>query len=153
MIIMATIKLVDTGFQMIPEGTYIFKVNKVTYDEDFGDMKLELITKNGLKHTERFGLQDKNGEVNEGAMKAFSYTARVLLNNPNLDIIDEQDLVGCYIKATVVYKTSTTVSQKTGKPFINVVLDEKQAALGFDDGKAQATTEENISLDDLDDLV
>ena len=151
---MAKIKLVDTGFQVIPEGTYIFKVNKVTYDEDFGDMKLELITKNGLKHTERFGLQDKNGEVSEGAMKAFSYTARVLLNNPNLDMIDEQDLVGCYMKATVTHKTSTTVSTKTGKPFINAVLDDKQAAWGFDADKAQAaTTEENISLDDLDDLV
>ncbi|MBO5870814.1 MAG: hypothetical protein J6Q89_08705 [Clostridia bacterium] len=151
---MAKIKLVDTGFQMIPEGTYIFKVNKVTYDEDFGDMKLELITKNGLKHTERFGLQDKNGEVNEGAMKAFSYTARVLLNNPNLDMIDEQDLVGCYMKATVAHKESATVSTKTGKPFVNAVLDDKQAAWGFDADNAQAaTTEENISLDDLDDLV
>jgi hypothetical protein len=151
---MAKIKLVETGYTMIPEGTYIFKVNKVTYDEDFGDMKIELITKNGLKHTERFGLQTANGEVNEGAMKAFSYTARVLLNNPNLDTIDEQDLVGCYMKATVTHKTSTTVSTKTGKPFVNVVLDDKQSSWGFDADKPQAaTTEDNISLDDLDELV
>lgn len=151
---MSKIKLVDTGFQMIPEGTYIFKVNKVTYDEDFGDMKIELVTKKGLKHTERFGLQDKNGEVSEGAMKAFSYTARVLLNNPDLDEIDEQDLVGCYMKAKVTHKPSTTVSTKTGKPFINVVLDEKESAWGFDADKPKAaTTEDNISLDDLDDLV
>lgn len=151
---MAKIKLVETGYTMIPEGTYIFKVNKVTYDEDFGDMKIELITKNGLKHTERFGLQTSNGEVNEGAMKAFSYTARVLLNNPDLDTIDEQDLVGCYMKATVTHKTSTTVSNKTGKPFVNVVLDDKQSTWGFDADKPQAaTTEENISLDDLDELV
>lgn len=151
---MSKIKLVETGWTMIPEGTYIFKVNKVTYDEDFGDMKIELITKNGLKHTERFGLQTATGEVNEGAMKAFSYTARVLLNNPDLDTIDEQDLVGCYMKATVTHKTSTTVSNKTGKPFVNVVLDDKQSTWGFDADKPQATTtEETISLDDLDELV
>ena len=150
---MSKIKLVDTGFQMIPEGTYIFKVNKVTYDEDFGDMKIELVTKKGLKHTERFGLQDKNGEVSEGAMKAFSYTARVLLNNPDLDEIDEQDLVGCYMRAKVTHKESTTVSTKTGKPFINVVLDEKESTWGFDADKTQVATESEVDASTLDDLL
>ena len=143
---MAKIKLVETGFQVIPEGTYIFKVNKVTYDEDYGDMKIELVTKNGLKHTERFGLLDKQGETCEPAMKAFSYLARVLLNNPSLDIIDEQDLVGCYVKSTVVHTTFN------GKIFAK--LDDKESAWGFDADKPQAaTTEETISLDDLDELV
>lgn len=152
---MAKIKLVDTGYTMIPEGSYIFKITKVVYDEEYGDMRIEMVTKNGLKHTERFGLLDKNGEVSEGAMKAFSYTARVALNNPNLDIIDEQDLVGCYIKATVVHKTSSTVNSKTGKPYVNAVLDDKESSLGFDDKvKSESKAEvNNVSLDDLDDLV
>lgn len=152
---MAKHKLVETGYTMIPEGTYIFKVNKVTYDETFGDMKIELITKEGLKHTERFGLLDKNGEVSEGAMKSFSYTARVLLNNPSLDEIDDQDLVGCYMKANVVHKTGEKVNEKTGKPYVFVVLDEKESTWGFDGAKSQAATktEDNISLDDLDELV
>ena len=147
---MAKIKLVDTGFQLIPEGWYVFKINKVTYDEDFGELKIELVTKNGLKHTERYGLLDKNGEVNEGATKAFSYMARVALNNPSLDEIDEQDLVGCYIKAEIVHKTSTTVSQKTGKPFINANLGDKEAAWGFDDKVKKADSEVGESnIDDL----
>lgn len=152
---MAKIKLMDTGFQLIPEGWYIFKITKVTYDEDFGELKIELVTKNGLKHTERYGLLDKNGEVNEGATKAFSYMARVALNNPSLDEIDEQDLVGCYIKAEIVHKQSTTVSQKTGKPFINANLGDKESAWGFEDKLNLAKTKVDAEVDgaSIDDLL
>lgn len=153
---MAKIKLVDTGFQMIPEGWYIFKITKVTYDEDFGEIKVELTTKDGLKHTERYGLLNANGEVNEGATKAFSYMARVALNNPNLDTIDDQDLVGCYMKAEIVHKESTRKNEKTGKPFVNANLGDKEPAWGFDaklDKHEPKVESESISLDDLDDLV
>lgn len=154
---MGKIKLMDTGFQLIPEGWYVFKITKATYDEDFGEVKIELTTKEGLKHTERYGLLNKNGEINEGATKAFSYMARVALNNPSVEEIDEQDLVGCYIKAEIVHKESTAVSDKTGKPFVNANLGDKKSAWGFDDKLENTTTKKEteskkVSLDDLDDL-
>lgn len=152
---MAKIKLMKSEFTRIPEGQYIFKVDKVTYDEDFGDMKIDLITKDGLKHVERFGLVDKNGEPSEPALKAFSYTAHVLLNNRDVEEIDEQDLVGCYMRATVIHEKSTTVNPKTNQPYVNVKLSDKESTWGFDADKKQPApaTEETISLDDLDELV
>ena len=67
-------------------------------------MLVSLQTKSGAKHTERFSLLNKDGEINEGALKAFSFFAKTALNNFSLDEIDEQDLVGCYIKATVKHE-------------------------------------------------
>ena len=148
---MAKIPLMKSEFTRIPEGTYIFKVAKVTYDENFGELKIDLITKDGLKHTERYGLLDKNGETCEPAVKSFSYTARVLLNNQDVEEIDEQDLVGCYMIATVIHEMSTAKNPKTGKPYINVKLNDKAPTWGFDaDKKEKPKATESVSLDDLD---
>lgn len=151
---MAKLKLSDTGFSLIPEGTYIFKVTGIDYDEDFGKMKVELTLKDGRKHIERYGLLTKSGEINEGANKAFSYFAKTALNNFSVDEIDTDDLIGCYIEAEVKHVESETVSEKTGKPFVNVNLGDKSPALGFDDVKKGSANEDDDTddLDDLDDL-
>ena len=85
---MAKIKLTDGGFTLIPEGVTTFKIVGATYEEDFGKLEVELQTKNGQKHVERFSLVTDDGEVNEGATKAFSYFAKTALNNYNIDEID-----------------------------------------------------------------
>ena len=82
---MAKIKLSEGGFTLIPEGVTTFKIVDVEYKEDFGKMKVTLQTKSGTKHIEQFTLLDKNGEVNDGALKAFSYFAKTALNNYELD--------------------------------------------------------------------
>lgn len=154
---MAKIKLADTGFSMIPEGWHTLKIEKVDYKEDFGKMEVHMVTKSGKKHTERFGLLTK-GKVNEGAIKAFSYFAKVALNNFDLDEIDEQDLVGCYMKAMVEHVESETINEKTGKPYVNANLVEKEPAYGFkdihktDEEIDAAADEEEDDLDDLDAL-
>lgn len=134
---MAKFKLADTGFQMLPEGVHIFKVVDVKYDEDFGKMEITLQTKAGLKHVERFGLITQSGEMNEKALKAFSFFAKTCLNNFGIDEIDEQDLIGCYIQATVNHVESDTVNEKTGKPYVNVQLADKYPADGFKGGKTK----------------
>lgn len=158
---MAKIKLVDTGFSLMPEGWHTLKIDKVDYKEDFGKMEVHLVTKDGKKHTERFGLMNK-GKVNEGAIKAFSYFAKVALNNFDLDEIDENDLVGCYMKARVEHVESETINEKTGQPYVNANLVEKEPAYGFKDihadtdekyDKAVDEEEEEIDLDDLDDFL
>ena len=53
---MAKIKLTQGGFTLIPEGTTIFKIVGVEYKEDFGKMSIDMQTKSGAKHTERFTL-------------------------------------------------------------------------------------------------
>jgi hypothetical protein len=101
---MAKIKLSKGGFTPIAEGEHIFKITKSTYDEDFGKLEIEMVIASGQKHIERYSLIRNDGEVNEGALNAFSYFAKTALNNFNLDEIDHNDLVGCYIKSTVEHE-------------------------------------------------
>ena len=48
-----TIKLVETGFSIISEGNYIFKIVEVEYKQDFGKMVITMATKQGAKFIER----------------------------------------------------------------------------------------------------
>ena len=133
---MAKIKLSEGGFTLIPEGVPTFKIVDVEYNEDFGKMKVQLQTKAGTKHTEQFTLLDKNGEVNDGALKAFSYFAKTALNNYELDEIDETDLIGCYITATV--KHEEFESNKTpGRMLKSVRLNDYTVAAGFGSGESK----------------
>ena len=143
---MAKIKLSDTGFSLIPEGVTTFKIVGVEYKEDFGKMKVQLQTKNGSKHTEQFTLMDKNGEVNEGALNKFSYLAKTALNNFELDEIDEQDLVGCYLTATVTHEEFE--SNKTpGRMLKSVRLNDYTVAAGFGTGEGKVKDKADIPAD------
>ena len=151
---MAKIKLSELGgFTLIPEGTTTFKIVGVEYKEDFGKMSVEMQTKSGAKHTERFTLLKGDGEVNEGALKAFSYFAKTALNNYNLDEIDETDIIGCYITATVKHEeynyTNKDGENKSGK---SARLNDYAVAVGFDNAKAETVSEDD-SDDDLDDFL
>lgn len=150
---MAKIKLSEGGFTLIPEGVTTFKIVDVEYNEDFGKMKVHMQTKSGTKHTETFTLLDKNGEVNEGALKAFSYFAKTALNNFEIDEIDEADLIGCYITATV--KHEEFESNKTpGRLLKSVRLNDYTVAAGFGTGERKLKDKDvEEDEDDLDDFL
>ena len=140
-----TIKLSEnTGFTIIPEGEYIFKVEDVEYDKDFGVIELYLTTKNGMKLKERFKLIGNDGEVNRSALNAFSYTARVLMNDFSLKEIDHRDLVGRYMKAEVKHNVVPS-SKDPSKNLTFVNLGDKHPADGFEGD----SNEKDVSLDDL----
>lgn len=156
---MAKIKLVETGWSMIPEGDHTFKVESVDYKEDFGKLEINLVTQGGQKHQERYTLTNAKGEMNEGAMKAFSFFAKTALNNKNVEEIDPDDLVGCYVSATVAHVESEAINEKTGKPFVNVRLNDLANVVGFGKGTAKKKAveaepeeveedEEDVNLDD-----
>ena len=150
---MAKIKLSEGGFQLIPEGTTTFKIVAVEYKEDFGKMRVEMQTKTGAKHTEQFTLLTKSGEVNEGALKAFSYFAKTALNNFSLDEIDETDLIGCYITATVKHEEFES-NKEAGKMLKSARLNDYAVAVGFGTDKAvENDTEDENSDEDLDDFL
>lgn len=151
---MAKIKLSEGGFSLIPEGVTTFKIVDVEYNEDFGKMKISMQTKSGAKHTETFTLLDKKGEVNDGALKAFSYFAKTALNNYELDEIDETDLIGCYIQATV--KHEEFESNKTpGRMLKSARLNDYTVAAGFGTGESKYKDKdvEEDEDDDLDDFL
>ena len=139
---MARIKLSEGGFTPIPEGEHIFKIVKATYDEDFGKVEVEMITASGQKHTERFHLLDNNGEINEGALNAFSFFARTALNNFNIDEIDPEDLVGCYMRCKVEHEKVPS-NKDPAKTVTFVRLTEKYPASGFE--KTEATNQKGTT--------
>ena len=150
---MAKIKLAEGGFNLIPEGTTTFKIVAVEYKEDFGKMSVDMQTKSGSKHTERFTLTKGNGEVNEGALKAFSYFAKTALNNYSLDEIDETDLIGCYITATVKHEEFES-NKEPGKMLKSARLSDYAVAVGFgSEAKSEIVNEDSSDDEDLDDFL
>ncbi len=150
---MAKIKLSKGGFTPIAEGEHIFKITKSTYDEDFGKLELEMVIASGQKHIERYSLIRNDGEINEGALNAFSYFAKTALNNFNLDEIDHEDLVGCYIKATVEHEKIPSKNDPA-KTVTFLRLTNLSPASGFEKEEEKETSNKNntsgsINLDDL----
>lgn len=127
---MPTIQL-TSGFTVCPEGVHIFRIYKVEYVQDFGKLTIHLVNAQGITHVERFSLINANGESNDRAYNAFSYFAKIALNNYALDSIDPQQLVGRYIKAEVVH-TIVPSNKEAGKTMTFANLSNKWAADGFD---------------------
>ena len=92
-----------SGFELVPEGKHIFCITNVNYDTQFGRMTVTLKTKEGIRKDERFQLLDQNQEVNEKAMNAFSYFAKVATHDYTNREIETDDLVGCFIGANAVH--------------------------------------------------
>ena len=150
---MAKMKLSESAFTLIPEGTTIFKVMEVDDSkyEDFGKLAVKMQTAKGETHTENFTIIKANGELNEGALKAWSYFARTCLNNFQADEIDTQDIVGCYIKATVKHETYTrTKGDKAGTEGVSVRLNDYATAIGFGSKTEAPVDTEDDDSDDLD---
>ena len=156
---MAKMKLSQATFTIISEGTHTFKIVEVddTKYDDFGKIAVKMQTAKGETHTESFTLIKANGDLNEGALKAWSYFARTCLNNFRADEIDTQDIVGCFITATVKHETYTrTKGDNAGTEGIAVRLNDYTTASGFGSGTAtvEAEADEDVDdiLSDLDDL-
>lgn len=128
---MAKIGLTE-GFSLIPKGTHVFQIVKVNYKEDFGKMEITMQTATGQKHVERFSLLNKDGEPNEGGLNAFSYFAKVALNDFSLTEIDHEDLVGHFIRCVVDHEEVES-NRTPGKMLKFVRLGDKEAADGFDE--------------------
>ena len=127
---MAKIGLTE-GFVLIPKGTHVFQITKVNYKEDFGKMEVTMQIATGATHVERFSLLNKDGEPNQGGLNAFSYFAKTALNDFSLQEIDEQDLVGCFIRCEVDHEE--VESNKTPGKYLKFVrLGDKEPADGFD---------------------
>lgn len=120
-----------SGFVVIPEGEYVFRIYDAKYDEEFGKIEVKLVTAQGATHTERFSIKDANDEYNEKALNAFSYFAKTAMGDYNLEDIDPEELIDHYIKAEVVHtKLPSTKDPTKTVTFAN--LGDKAPADGFD---------------------
>lgn len=125
------------GFSLIPEGTHVFKITAVNYKEDFGKMEVVMQTQSGLKHTERFSLLKSDGQPNEGALNAFSYFAKVALNDFTLTEIDHKDLLGCFIECDVEHDTQQS-NRNPDKTVTFARLADKRASDGWEESDTPA---------------
>ena len=142
---MAKIKLSEGGFTPIPEGEHIFKITKSTYDEDFGKLEIEMVTQSGQKHIEKFFLINNEGEINEGALNAFSYFAKTALNNFNLDEIEHDDIVGCYIRCKVEHEIVPS-KKDPSKTITFAKLTDKYPASGFEKNATNEKTAQSKNV-------
>lgn len=121
-----------SGFVVIPEGEYVFRIYDATYDEDFGRIEVKLVTAQGATHTERFSIKDKNDEFNEKALNAFSYFAKTAMNDYGLEDVDPEELIDHYIRAEVVHTTQPN-RNNLEKMITFANLGDKSPADGFDE--------------------
>ena len=119
------------GFSIIPKGNHVFQITAVNYKEDFGKMEITMQMASGQKHTERFSLLTKDGAPNDGGLNAFSYFAKVAMNDFTLSEIDHEDLVGRFIRCEVDHEEVES-NRTPGKMLTFVRLGNKEAADGFD---------------------
>ena len=120
-----------SGFAIIPEGEYVFRIYDAKYDEDFGKIEIKLVNAQGATHTERFSIKNENDEFNEKALNAFSYFAKTAMNDFTLEDVDPEELIDHYIKAEVVH-TETPSNKDPNKTVTFANLGNKEPADGFD---------------------
>lgn len=114
---MAKIPL-SSGFTIIPEGHYMFKITGVDYKESFGKLTINMATKDGQKHVEKYSLLRNDGSTNDGAIGAFSYFAKTALNNYDATEVDPADLVNCFIEGDIEHD----VQENRNKPGTTVTF-------------------------------
>lgn len=120
-----------SGFTLIPEGTYVFRVYDASYDEEFGKIEVKLVNAAGMTHTERFSIKDKNDELNEKALNAFSYFAKTVMGDYALEDIDPEELINHYVCAEVLH-TKLPSNKDPNKTVTFANLGDKSPADGFD---------------------
>ena len=142
---MSKIQLSKSTFTLVPEGTHVFLITDVTYKEEYGKLSITMETSEGYTHEERFQLIKSNGEFNDSALKAFSYFARIALNDFECAEIDHDDLVGHYIRCEVTHTEPQPNKNNPEKTVQFVRLGEKTPADGFDNPKQVAKSTKPIS--------
>lgn len=120
-----------SGFVLIPEGTYVFRIYDATYDEEFGKITVKMVNAQGATHTERFSIKNNDDTFNEGTMNAFSYFAKTAMNDFTLEDIDPEELIGHYIEAEVTH-TQLPSNKDPNKMVTFANLGDKAPADGFD---------------------
>jgi hypothetical protein len=121
-----------SGFVLIPEGEYIFRIYDAKYDEEFGKIEVKLVNAQGLTHTERFSIKDNDDNFNEKALNAFSYFAKTAMNDFSLEDIEPEELIDHYICAEVIH-TKVPSNKDPNKTVTFANLGDKSPADGFDE--------------------
>lgn len=100
---MAKINLAESNGAFIsqPGKNVLLVVTKSKYDQEYGKVEMTLENENGEIVSNNFGLIDNDGSINDGALKAFSYFSRVAVGDWGRDDIEDEELIGCFVRADI----------------------------------------------------
>lgn len=129
----------SNGYTVVPEGVHTFQITEVNYKETYGKLTITMKTVDGLVHIERFSLLTNSGEINNGALNAFGYFARVALNDFSVKDVDPTDLIGHYMTCEVSHDVVPN-KNKPGQTVTFSRLGNKESATGFDTNKPLEST-------------
>lgn len=145
-----------SGFMLIPEGEYVFRIYDVKQDETFGKIIVKLVNAQGMTQIERFSLKNQNDEWNEGALNAFSYFAKNALNDFTREDVEPKELIDHYIRAEVVHSDPIPNRKDPSKTIVFANLGDKSPADGFDTEPmkraltlGKTTKKPSMNLDDI----
>ncbi len=138
---MSTIKLGGT-FSIMPEGVQVLKITGIKYDERFGKLDIAMQNEKGQRHTERFSFIKVTGETNDKALSAFSYFAKIAMNDFSLDEIDPNDLIGHFMECTIEH-TVVESNKEPGKMMTFTKIVNKAPSEGWEE-----TEEEELPASD-----
>jgi hypothetical protein len=145
---MARIPMTGGNYQQIPEGEQVLKVTKAEYDDEFGKIIITLQNVKGLTCQERFSILNEDNTPNEKALNAFSFFAKTVMNNFEMEDVDPEELVGHYLRAEVIHnKVPSNKDPNKMMTFVN--LGNKSPADGFDGEPAPAPKAGGIDLSAL----
>ena len=145
---MARIPMTGGNYQPIPEGEQVLKVTKAEYDAEFGKIIITLQNVKGLTCQERFSILNEDNTPNEKALGAFSFFAKTVMNNFEMEDVDPEELVGHYLRAEIIHnKVPSNKDPNKMMTFVN--LGNKSPADGFDGEPAPAPKAGGIDLSAL----
>lgn len=136
---MSMIELTERTFELIPEGETILRIRSVDDQklETFG--KLEVVYENakGQRVWETFNFTGENGDFNKWKFSCL-YRAAMDLEAGTTGAVNPMDMVGHYIKTSIVHNQSKRPNDKGEyKTFVNLSMDREHAE-GFDGAPAPA---------------
>lgn len=143
---MAIIHLAEGTFNVIPVGTYTFKITKTEYKPDFGKIEVTVEADNGMTHRETYNIN------NDGGIKAFSYMAKCALNDFSLTDIDPTELIGHFFEADVIHDEVPSKDDPS-KIMTFAKLSNKRAAVGFPEKPTVVKTAAPRTVPSLKDLL
>lgn len=121
---MAKINLAESNGAFInqPGKNVLLVITKAKYDQEYGKVEIVLENEKGEIVNNNYGLLDNDGSINEGALKAFSYFARVAVGDWGRDDIEDEEMIGCFVRCDIEMKEGTKEG-KDGKKmeFANIV--------------------------------
>lgn len=144
---MATIQLSNNKFSICPEGRHIFRITKVDYNQEFGRLTVYLVNAQGNTLTENYYLMREDGSMNEIACNAFSYFARMAINDTSREAIDPAELVDKYVGSEVKHTVKPNKNDPTQTVTFANLTGKKWAASGFETTEAPSTPATSTGLD------